>query len=55
MLFSLVGMCLLPGARELVFLIVAFELMGIPLYVLAAYAKTDGPAERAEAGRRGRR
>ncbi|MBI2393955.1 MAG: NADH-quinone oxidoreductase subunit N [Deltaproteobacteria bacterium] len=43
MLFSLAGMCLLPGARELVFLIVAFELMGVPLYVLAAYAKTDAP------------
>jgi NADH-quinone oxidoreductase subunit N len=35
------GMLLLPGARDLVLLIVAFELMGIPLYVLAAYAKTD--------------
>jgi len=41
MLFSLVGMLLLPGARELVFLIVSFELMGVPLYVLAAYAKTE--------------
>lgn len=41
MLFSLVGMLILPGARELVLLIVAFELMGIPLYVLAAYAKTE--------------
>ena len=41
MLFSLVGMCILPGARELVLLIVAFELMGIPLYVLAAYSKTE--------------
>jgi len=41
MLFSLVGMLILPGARELVLLIVAFELMGIPLYILAAYSKTD--------------
>lgn len=38
---SLVGMSLLPGARDLVLLVVAFEVMGVPLYVLAAYAKTD--------------
>ncbi len=44
MLFSLSGMMLLPGARDWVLLLVAFELMGVPLYVLAAYAKTDGPA-----------
>lgn len=42
LLFSLVGMLILPGARDLLLLVVAFELMGIPLYVLAAYAKTDG-------------
>ncbi|RME20645.1 MAG: NADH-quinone oxidoreductase subunit N, partial [Deltaproteobacteria bacterium] len=41
MLLSLVGMTLLAGARELVLLIVAFELMGIPLYALAAMAKGD--------------
>jgi NADH-quinone oxidoreductase subunit N len=41
LLFSLVGMVVLPGARDLVLLVVAFELMGMPLYVLAAYAKTD--------------
>ncbi len=41
MLFSIIGMLILPGARDLVLLIVAFELMGIPLYVLAAYAKTE--------------
>ena len=40
-LFSLVGMLLLAGARELILLIVAFELMGVPLYVLAAMHKTD--------------
>ena len=40
-LSSVLGMTLLPGARDLIFLIVAFELMGIPLFVLAAYAKTD--------------
>lgn len=47
MLFSLVGMTILAGARELVLLMVAFELMGIPLYVLAAYAKTDDKNGRA--------
>jgi NADH-quinone oxidoreductase subunit N len=41
LLISLVGMLLLPGARDLLLLVVAFELMGIPLYVLAAYAKQD--------------
>ncbi|MCK6447652.1 MAG: NADH-quinone oxidoreductase subunit N [Planctomycetes bacterium] len=41
LLFSLVGMLLLPGARDWVLLVVAFELMGVPLYVLAAYAKND--------------
>jgi NADH-quinone oxidoreductase subunit N len=44
LLFSLVGMLLIPGARDWVLLVVAFELMGVPLYVLAAYAKTDGEA-----------
>jgi NADH-quinone oxidoreductase subunit N len=41
MLFSLLGMVLVPGARNLVLVVVSFELMSIPLYVLAAYAKTD--------------
>jgi NADH-quinone oxidoreductase subunit N len=41
MLSSLLGMVIVPGARDLVLVVVAFELMGIPLYVLAAYAKTD--------------
>ena len=44
MLSSLLGMVLVPGARDLVLVVVAFELMGIPLYVLAAYAKTDAEA-----------
>lgn len=44
MLFSLTGMMIVPGARDWVLLLVAFELMGIPLYVLAAWAKTDGVA-----------
>lgn len=41
LLTSLLGMMLLPGARDLILLIVCFELMGIPLYILATYAKTD--------------
>ncbi|MFO0568759.1 MAG: NADH-quinone oxidoreductase subunit N [Polyangiaceae bacterium] len=40
---SVLGMTLLPGARDLVLLIVAFELMGLPLFVLAGYAKTEDP------------
>lgn len=43
LLFSIVGMVILPGARDLVLLVVSFELMGMPLYILAAYAKTDAP------------
>ncbi len=54
LLLSLCGMMVLPGARDWVVLVVAFELMGIPLYVLAAYAKNDGalgePRLAAEAG-----
>ena len=50
LLFSLTGMMLLPGARDWVLLVVAFELMGIPLYVLAAYAKTDGKANEPKLG-----
>lgn len=50
MLFSLTGMMLVPGARDWVLLLVAFELMGIPLYVLAAWAKTDGPASEPKLG-----
>lgn len=41
MLSSLVGMVALAGARDLVLLVVAFETMGVPLYVLAAMHKTD--------------
>ncbi len=42
-IMSLQGMLLLPGARDLLLLVVCFELMSIPLYVLAAYTKTDVP------------
>jgi len=41
LLASILGMTLLAGARDLVLLIVAFELMSIPQYVLAAIHK-DG-------------
>lgn len=41
LLFSLMGMTLLPGARDLLLFAVAFELMGVPLAMMASYAKTD--------------
>jgi NADH-quinone oxidoreductase subunit N len=40
-LAALLGMMILASARELVLLFVAFELMSIPLYVLAGFAKRD--------------
>lgn len=40
-LFSLLGMTLLPGARDLLLLVVCFELMGLPLTALAAFAKAE--------------
>ena len=43
-LASLLGMMVLASARELVLLFVAFELMSIPLYVLAGFAKKDARA-----------
>jgi NADH-quinone oxidoreductase subunit N len=54
LLFSLSGMLILPGARDWALLVLSFELMGVPLYVLSAWAKNDGPEDRpklaAEAG-----
>jgi NADH-quinone oxidoreductase subunit N len=44
LLASLLGMMLLASARELVLLFVAFELMSIPLYVLAGFAKAEALA-----------
>lgn len=41
MLFTLLGMTLLPGARDLILFIVCFELMSIPLAVMATYAKAE--------------
>lgn len=50
LLFSLAGMVLLPGCRELASFVVCFELMGIPLYVLAAFGKNENGRKPAEAG-----
>jgi len=44
LLSSLLGMCVLASARDLLLLFLAFELMSIPLYVLAGFAKRDGGA-----------
>jgi len=41
LLFSLLGMMLLAGAQDLILLLVCFELMSLPLAVLAAYDKND--------------
>ena len=41
---SLLGMLVLASARDLVLLFVAFELMSIPLYVLAGFAKREAGA-----------
>ena len=41
LLSTLLGMTLLPGARDFILLLVSFELMGIPLAIMAAYAKTE--------------
>ena len=43
-LTALLGMMVLASARELVLLFVAFELMSIPLYVLAGFVKKDARA-----------
>lgn len=41
LLFTMLGMTLLPGARDLILFVVCFELMGIPLAIMASYAKAD--------------
>jgi NADH-quinone oxidoreductase subunit N len=41
MLSSLLGMMVLASARDMILLFVAFELMSIPLYVLAGFSKRD--------------
>jgi NADH-quinone oxidoreductase subunit N len=44
LLASLLGMLVLASARDLVLLFVAFEVMSIPLYVLAGFAKREATA-----------
>jgi NADH-quinone oxidoreductase subunit N len=44
LLTSLLGMLVLASARDLILLFVAFELMSIPLYVLAGFLKRDAGA-----------
>lgn len=53
LLFCLVGMVIIPGARNLVLLVVSFELMSVPLYVLAAYSKTDTARELGDTSKHG--
>src|SRR5437667_3358070 len=43
-LSSLLGMLVLASARDLILLFVAFELMSIPLYVLAGFLKREDEA-----------
>ena len=43
-LTSLLGMMVLASARDLILLFIAFELMSIPLYVLAGFLKRDAGA-----------
>src|SRR5215510_10150141 len=47
LVLSVLGMSLVASARELMFFVVAFELMSIPLFVLAAYAKGERPSSEA--------
>jgi NADH-quinone oxidoreductase subunit N len=44
LLASLLGMLVLASARDLILLFLAFELMSIPLYVLAGFLKHDAGA-----------
>ncbi len=44
LLFSLLGMTILAGTQDLILLVVCFELMGIPLYALAAWERRDARA-----------
>jgi len=41
LLSSLLGMMLLPGSQDLILLLVCFELMSLPLAILAAFDKND--------------
>lgn len=46
-LFSIVGMMLMTQAADLIVVFLALELLSIPLYVLAAFARTDASSEEA--------
>ncbi len=41
LILSLLGMSILASARELLLIVVSFELMSLPLYVLTAFTKSD--------------
>lgn len=41
LLSSVLGMSLMAGARDLLLMVVSFELMSIPLFVMAAWARED--------------
>lgn len=47
LLLSLLGMSILASARELLLIVVSFELMSLPLYVLTAFSKSDKRASEA--------
>ena len=46
-LFSIVGMMLMSQAADLIVVFIALELLSIPLYVLAAYARKNASSEEA--------
>jgi len=45
LLFSLSGMTLMAGANDFVILFIALELLSIPLYILAGFARPDEKSE----------
>jgi NADH-quinone oxidoreductase subunit N len=47
MLFSIAGMMLMASAADLIIVFLALELLSIPLYVLAAFARPDARSEEA--------
>lgn len=46
LLLSLGGMMLLSGVRDLILLVVCFELMGVPLYILATWFSEEATPEK---------
>ena len=47
LIVSVLGMCILASARELILLFVAFELMSIPLFLLTGFLKREAVASEA--------